>query len=444
MSQISTFIDGLGGVAWMVGSFVVALSIIVAVHEYGHYIVGRWCGIKADVFSIGFGPVLASKIDRHGTRWQIAAFPLGGYVKFKGDMNAASVPQGDTSETQSAAELRGTMHGAPLWARALTVAAGPVFNFIFAALLFAALFWWQGQAKDILVVAELYPTPYAIDIQEGDEIVEVAGISVENFSEFGSAIEQVAPAPLVPYRVMRGEETIDVVGPFPTPVRVGSVEVQTAAIRAGIQIGDIITSVNETPIYSFNELAGIVGETQGAELRLDIWRNGENLQIAVTPNFSDISNREGQFEKRWFLGIESSLFFKPEFSSTDVWIAFSVGIDQVGFIITMSLKAFGQLLTGGISVCNLSGPISIAETSGQAAAQDLVSFIGFIAVISTAIGLMNLFPIPVLDGGHLLFHAYEAVMRRPPSEKAMQVLMALGISMILTLMIVATMTDLFC
>ena len=153
--DIFSLIPQFGGLLYTVLAFVVALSVIVAVHEYGHYIVGRWSGIHAEVFSIGFGPVLWSRIDKHGTRWQIAILPLGGYVKFLGDANAASGKDSSAMEEiteQSPEELRRTMHGAPLWARAATVAAGPIFNFVMSILVFGLIFWSQGVSREPLTV----------------------------------------------------------------------------------------------------------------------------------------------------------------------------------------------------------------------------------------------------------------------------------------------------
>ncbi|MEO1797138.1 MAG: site-2 protease family protein, partial [Pseudomonadota bacterium] len=147
--DLSGLIAAFGGLSWVIVTFIVALSVIVAVHEYGHYIVGRWCGIKADVFSVGFGKPLVQRTDRHGTVWQIALLPFGGYVKFRGDANAASIgPEGDAASTLSPEERRATMHGAPLWARSLTVAAGPIFNFILSAIIFAVFFMVNGEARE--------------------------------------------------------------------------------------------------------------------------------------------------------------------------------------------------------------------------------------------------------------------------------------------------------
>ncbi len=159
--DITTLIPQFGGLIWTIAAFVLALSVIVAIHEYGHYIVGRWSGIHADVFSIGFGPVLYSRVDKRGTRWQFAALPFGGYVKFAGDANAASGKDEDAMAEieDDPVKLRATMHGAPLWARAATVAAGPVFNFVLSIFVFAAVVLTDGVSRDPLTVGEMRPLP---------------------------------------------------------------------------------------------------------------------------------------------------------------------------------------------------------------------------------------------------------------------------------------------
>ncbi|MEO0357905.1 MAG: site-2 protease family protein [Pseudomonadota bacterium] len=186
MFDMAALIAGFGGLAWTIAFFIIALSVIVAVHEYGHYIVGRWSGIHAEVFSIGFGPVLFGKTDKHGTYWQVAALPLGGYVKFKGDANAASGPDVAAVDDMSDADRRRTMHGAPLWARAATAAAGPVFNFVFSILLFAVLFMVQGTFADRLKINSLIAHPGAFTVQTDDEITAIDGQPVGSFADFNA------------------------------------------------------------------------------------------------------------------------------------------------------------------------------------------------------------------------------------------------------------------
>jgi regulator of sigma E protease len=434
-----------GGAVWTVLAFVVALSIIVFVHEFGHYIVGRWSGIHAEVFSLGFGPVVWSRVDRRGTRWQLAALPLGGFVKFLGDANAASAKDGEAIAKLSAEELRHTMHGAPLWARAATVAAGPLFNFALSILVFAGVIWTTGVATERAVVGSVKELPFAAEnLLPGDMILSLNGQGTPDLTTFLKAAKELKPAPSATYEIERSGRKISLDGPFPFPPVVSSVQPGTAAIDAGVQAGDIIASVDGTAVNSFGEMRDLVGGSEGKPMRLALWRDGKSLDVLLTPKRMDIPLDEGGFETRWLLGLSGGLFFTPESRTPGPVEALKLGVKETFGVIGTSLSALSHIVTGAISTCNLRGPLGIAETSGAAASQGAMTFITFIAMLSTAVGLLNLFPIPVLDGGHLVFHAYEAVMRRPPTERALRGLMLGGLSLLLTLMVFALSNDLFC
>ncbi|MGR3501306.1 RIP metalloprotease RseP [Pseudaestuariivita sp.] len=432
-----------GSLFWTILAFIVALSVIVAVHEYGHYIVGRWCGIKADVFSLGFGPVLFSRPDKHGTVWQVAALPFGGYVKFAGDANAASGKDEAAMAGLSAEEARHTMHGAPLWARTATVAAGPVFNFILSIAVFAGVIAFSGTAKEPLTIGELRPTPVETTLQPGDEIRAIAGLPLP--SEQGAPFYDALPvAEQLDYTVLRDGETRRAVGPHPLPPIVLQLSPQSAALDAGLERGDVIVAVNGTPIVAFSELKVIVEASNGTPLALDVWRDGEVIQTTLTAKRIDEPQRDNSFVTQWRIGIAGGLFFEPATTFPGVGEALSGGVQQTWRIITGSISGLSHMITGAISSCNLSGPIGIAQTSGAMASQGAQSFIWFIAVLSTAVGLLNLFPIPMLDGGHLTFYAFEAVAKRPPNDKAVRVLMSIGMTLILMLMLFAVFNDIFC
>lgn len=439
-------IPSVGGLAFTIVAFIVALSVIIAIHEYGHYIVGRWSGIKADVFSIGFGPVLAKRTDKHGTQWQIAALPFGGYVKFRGDENAASAPQEGALEGLSAEERRATMHGAPLWARAATVAAGPVFNFVLSFLLFAALIMFRGVTADPITVDEIAALPNVQhELQEGDVIVAINGQTLPEADGFRAFAAEIVPAPTLEYTVLRDGSEIDVSGPWMFPPLVGGTTPDSAADEAGLVEGEVIVSVDDTPVFQFTELRDAVGNSGGQELQLEVWSESQGTRIvALTPARRDIPLQDGGFETRWLIGMNGATAFSPAVTTPSLGEAVQYGVDQIQFIIKSSLSGLYHIVIGQISTCNLSGPIGIAEVSGQAASQGWFSFIWFIALLSTAVGLLNLFPIPVLDGGHLVFHAWEAVTGRPPSDKALKYLMTGGLTLMAMLMIFAVSNDLFC
>ncbi|NKX45999.1 RIP metalloprotease RseP [Roseicyclus persicicus] len=439
------FIPQFGNIAFTLVAFVAALSIIVAIHEYGHYIVGRWSGIHAEVFSVGFGPVLVSRTDRHGTRWQIAALPFGGYVKFLGDADAASGKDGAAIDALDAGERRRSMHGAPLWARAATVAAGPVFNFILSILIFGLVLFFTGRAAEEPRVGALTPLPAdMVQLEAGDLILALDGQEVTDFQSIFDIAETLPPAPTVAYTVERAGAVIETEAVFPLIPLVDSVAPQSAAIAAGLEQGDVIRAVDGAPVYAFRQLREAVAAAEGAPLTLTVWRAGEELEVTLSPRRTDLPLPEGGFETRWLIGVTGGLSFEPLREGVGPLAALGYGVDQTMFVVQSSLSGLWHMITGAISSCNLQGPIGIAETSGAAASQGIDSFIWFVAILSTAVGLLNLFPIPVLDGGHLMFHAYEAVTGRPPSDRAMRLFMTIGLTLLLSLMLFALTNDIFC
>ncbi|KIN60915.1 Protease ecfE [Sulfitobacter noctilucae] len=446
--DIVGLVPQFGGLIWTLLAFVIALSVIVAIHEYGHYIVGRWCGIKADVFSLGFGPVIWSGVDKHNTKWQIAALPFGGYVKFAGDANAASgkdeAAMAAVADNPEAA--RHTMHGAPLWARALTVAAGPAFNFAMSILIFFAVALSSGVAKDPLTVGKILPLPQgSAELMPRDEILGLGGTPIPEADPAYSALIQSFPkAPTMPYDIRRDGREMSVTGPFLRPPVVQQVMPQSAAIAAGLEKGDVITAIDGSPIYDFAELKTAVEASDGAALDLTVWRAGETLEFTMTPKAVDEPQPDGTFARSLRIGIASGLAFEAATETPGVGEALIGGVDNTWRIITGSLSGLREMIVGNISTCNLSGPVGIAQTSGAMASQGAQSFIYFIAVLSTAVGLLNLFPVPALDGGHLTFYAYEAVSGKPPSDKALRVLMTIGLTLVLCLMVFALGNDLFC
>ena len=266
-----TAVLGTGGFLWTVAFFIIALGIIVFVHEYGHYIVGRWSGIHAEVFSLGFGPVLASRTDRRGTRWQIAAIPLGGYVKFLGDADAASGKDGAAMAGLSAEERRHTMHGAPLWARAATVAAGPVFNFILAIAVYWGLVLWTGVATDRPVVGKVAVLPgEAQALRPGDEILALNGVPTPDWETYLATAAAMPAGGVAPYRVRRDGAEAEITGAHPMPPLVAGVQLKSAAIAAGLQEGDVILSAGGKAVTAFSELPPIVEGLAGAPVPLTI------------------------------------------------------------------------------------------------------------------------------------------------------------------------------
>lgn len=443
------FLPQFGSLFQTLLAFVVALSIIVAIHEYGHYIIGRLSGIRAEVFSLGFGPVLMSRVDKHGTRWQLAALPFGGYVKFLGDSDAASGKDAAAMSHLSDADRRMTMHGAPLWARTATVAAGPVFNFIMSIVVFAALFLSQGEVAHPLTVDQMRPLPASYDrLEPGDRILSIGGIDLpqEGGAAFAGLGDELPMEQSIDYRVERDGAEMTVPGPYPYPPLITQLAPNSAAYDIGLASGDVIETVDGAPIFAFSQLKDVVESSDGRVLALTVWREGEAepMDFALAPRRIDEPRPEGGFRTEWRIGIAGGLAFEPATETMGFGTAVVDGVAQTWRIAASSISGLWHMITGAISTCNMTGPIGIAQTSGAMASQGAVSFIWFVAALSTAVGLLNLFPIPMLDGGHLVFFAYEAVAGKPPSDNALRVLMGAGLTLILAVMIFALTNDVFC
>lgn len=446
---IAAFGGNAFAVVWAIFFFILAISVIVAIHEYGHYIVGRWTGIHAEVFSLGFGPVLLSRTDKRGTKWQIAAVPLGGYVKFLGDANAASV--GSTLEAtdspgMSAEERRHTMTGAPLWARSLTVAAGPMANFILTYAILVVMIFTFGITDGKPTVGQIVTTNWAGETaREGDVILALNGQAVSDYKTLGKVTSALPRTPGIEWTVLRDGAEVTFAGPHPMPPRVGNVTVKSAAVAAGLLEGDIITRAGGRDLVTFSDLQDVVFSSEGQPVPLTIWRAGETLDLTLTPRKRDMPDEEnGGFKTQWLIGIGSGLTFEPTTRAAGLGETFTAAARSMWGVTTTTLSGLSHMVTGKISMCNMSGMIGMAEIMGDAATVGPETFFSMLAALSLGIGLLNLFPIPVLDGGHLVFFGYEAVTRRKPSERAFQVMMMVGMTFLLSLMALALSGDVIC
>lgn len=436
------YIAELASSAGTLASFLVAIVIIVTVHEYGHYSVARWCGIQAEVFSLGFGRRLYAWTDKRGTRWQIAAIPLGGFVRFKGDADAASGMDASALQGLSAAQKRQTLQGAPLWARAATVVAGPVANFLLAFVLFAAVILWKGIAVDQPIIGALKDMPFATaNLQVGDTITAVEGQATPDLATFLTVADTVTDKPVVRYQVSRGDQTLTFDGPNPLPPYAASVQSPSAAQDAGIQAGDVIVKAAGQDIASFSQLPKVIDSSGGAPVKLTLWRHGETLDVTLTPRSRDFPTADGGFETRWLIGITGGMVFDPVVRAPALTEAMGLAWQQGWYLAKINLSGLGHMVAGKISSCNVSSPIGMAKAVGAAARSGLESFVQMVALVSLSIGLLNLFPIPVLDGGHLVFYAYEAIVGRPPSARALQILMVMGVGLLGAIMVFAVFND---
>lgn len=353
--------------------FLFVLTIVVFFHELGHFLVGRWCGVRVDVFSLGFGPELASFVDRKGTRWRIAAIPLGGYVKFHGDLNAASIQSEAVIAGMDAAERSVTFSAQAVWKRAAIVAAGPLANFILAIAIFSATFYVEG--KPILM----------------------------------PRVQSVVP---------------------------GSV-----ADKAGFAPGDVVLSIDATPIDSFMDMQKIVSASSDVPLTFRVQRNGEAVTLTATPERKDVTGPFGT-SRIGVLGVAASTN-PTDFRTERMSLPRSVttAASETWFVVERTGSYIGGLLVGRETTAQISGPIRIAEVSGEVAKSGIGALLNLAAILSISIGLINLVPVPLLDGGHLMYFAFEAVRGRPMSEKAQEFGFRIGLALVSMLMIFATYND---
>ena len=361
--------------------FLGVLGALVFFHELGHYQVARWCGVKVESFSIGFGPELFGWTDRVGTRWRVSALPLGGYVKFFGDptMTQAGPPEITEYDNEGESQTRpltdeerdGCFFFKPLWQRAAVVAAGPLANFLLAILLFAGLFMSQGQLKTDPTVGEVLPG--------------------------------------------------------------------TAAERAGLQPGDRFLAVDGAAVERFQEVQHAIMLNPGIEVLLTMERAGEILEIPVVPDVDLVPYDYGE-HKRGLLGVRSGA--NTRFIVHDPLSALWQGARTTWDYTVLNVRAVGQMLSGYRSVTELGGPFRIAHVTGEVSQHGFYTVLKLMAILSIGLGLVNLVPIPVLDGGHLLYYSIEAVRGKPLGLQAQEFGLKIGLALVAFLMIVVSLNDL--
>ncbi len=371
MGLLHTVSDLLSWLGWYVVPFVVILSAIVFIHELGHYLVGRWCGVRIDTFSIGFGPELFARVDSRGTRWRVGALPLGGYVKFHGNANAASV---DVGPVDPSVDSGRTLAAQPVLNRAAIVLAGPVANFLLAFLIFTAMFMAYGK------------------------------------------VEHMA--------------------------RIGRVEATSPAAVAGFQPGDLVKSVDGDPIGSFEDLQQATMMNTGLPMTFVVDRDGRVVELTATPKISVVD--QGVFGKRRMghLGLASSADpgdVKVERCGPPVCAVW--GASQVGFIVKATSAYIVGIFAGRESTDQVSGLIGAAQMAGEIAKISVWELFSLAAWFSVSVGFMNLLPIPLLDGGHLVFYAFEAALGRPLSQRTQEIGLKIGILLVAMLLVFTTSHD---
>ena len=354
--------------------FLAVLTVVVFVHELGHFLVGRWCGVGVTAFSIGFGPEIVGWNDRHGTRWKLSAIPLGGYVKFAGDVNAASAPDADYLASMSEAERATSFHGQTLPERAAIVAAGPIANFLLAIAIFGSM-------------AYIYGRPI------------------------------LAP-------------------------RVEVVQPGSAAERAGFPPGDLVQSINGRAVQSFSDMQRIISGSAEDRLEFVVERPAGPVTLVGVPDLKETQTPFGK-QRIGLMGLQASR--SPEDIKRLTYgpiEALEYGAVETWYVVERTFSYLGRVIGGRESADQLSGPIRIAQVSGQVAnLSGIAGLISLAAVLSVSIGLLNLFPVPMLDGGHLMFYLVEAVRGRPLSDRAQEIGFRIGLAIVVMLMLFATWND---
>ena len=431
-------------------AFVVAIGIVVFVHEFGHYFVARLCGLTVREFSIGFGPSLLQFIDRQGTKWKFSLLLLGGYVKIDGvgDINENETLTNkqyhqEFSRNQSSQEIQNPISVKSKFA---AVAGGPLANFILAIFLFAGMVTYQGFIKEPLVVKTIKNLPPSInnELLPKDEISAINGVSIQKLEDLYSYGAEASPSEIQFYTVERKGRTTKVEGPIIFPPILDQINIQSPAERMGLNVGDVILSVDGVTIFNGAGLREIVSDSKGNSLDFEIWRNGDIFNLPITPTLQDLPNGDGEFVQRYMIGVSLGLSLELETYIPGPIDALWIGTGQTYGIIIGSIQGLAKIITAEISSCNLQGPIGIAQMTGSAAQQGWGSFIFLIAVLSAAIGFINLLPIPILDGGHLVLYTYTMITGREVNRTIKDFAFKIGLALILSIFIFSLYNDLTC
>lgn len=551
----------MGSVAGIIGfltnnvvTFVFVLSLLVFVHEMGHYLVGRWSGIRIMAFSVGFGPEIAGFTDRHGTRWKLSLIPLGGYVRFFGDEDASSKTDVDQLSAMTEEERAQSFAGAKLWKRAATVAAGPIANFLLAIAIFAVLFSVYGRTVADPVVAMVTRGGAAAEagIEPGDRLIAVDGNQIATFDEvqryvglrpgrnlvltverggqkrdfnlvpklvedtdqFGNKMEMgrigialvdpqvtavepggpaakagvqagdrliaidgndvatyydiaryigdrpgktivltvernsqtrdfsMEPATLTETDASGNKKDIGSIGIAPVDPLVATIAQDSPAAGKGIAFGDRILSVDGRAIGSIGEVQRYAASHADKAILLSVQRNGETRDVQVVPKKTQEPDAFGNEVEVASIGItDGQKPIKLRYEAYGPLRAVGEGVKQTGNIISGTVEYLGNVIGGYMKADQLGGPIRVAQMSGQMATLGFSAVLQFAAILSVSIGLLNLMPVPVLDGGHLMFYAIEAVRGKPLGARAQDIAFRIGFAMVLSLMVFATWND---
>ncbi len=418
--------------------FIIAISILVVIHEYGHFWVARRAGVQVLRFSVGFGKPLLSVKDRHGTEYSLAPIPLGGYVKML-----------DSREAPVAEHLRDQeFNSKSPWARIAIASAGPIANFLFAILVYTLLFW-AGSKQFIPVASDIAEgSPAAIaGVLPGDELSAIDGESTQSWQDVsrdGRPVELSLPLNRW-LSEEEGPDPLSKLGITPRmpeiPLEISQVMEGSAAEAAGLQTGDTLVAANGEQIANWQDWVTLIRNSADTSVRVEVDRAGEIIEVEAWPQ--SITLESGEVIGR--IGVMPVAPVAP-----DDWVrevhpgpvkAFLMGVDKTWSLIVLTLDSLWKMLMGDVSVKNLSGPITIAKVAGDSASGGLIVFVNFLALLSVSLGVLNLLPVPMLDGGHILFYTAELIRGKPLPESVQIAAVKVGMMLLLMLMIVAFYND---
>jgi len=436
---------GWGGFTDFILPFLIILSVLVFVHEWGHYIVARWCGVKVDVFSIGFGKELFGWTDKNETRWKFSLIPLGGYVQMFGDTDPASANSkaelldGEKTRPMTAKEKEGAFFTKTVWQRAAIVFAGPAINFIFALLILGILYGTFGKPVTPPIAAAIMTdgAGYEAGLKPGDRITAIDGDKIQSFNDIQRQVAISLNRPLN-LEILRDGETSNVTV---TP-KIDKIEDRFGFSQSRGLIG-IMSTDKGVDVRSIETLNGRDISELSDDEKLSALQKvvGKNAVIGLPQGQDDIA--KVQINATEINGFD--LYLTPVLDKEIVKFGLteSVGaaFKETWFIITGTLEAIGQIFTGTRSATELGGIVRIGAIAGDAAQSGMIALITFTALLSINLGLINLFPIPLLDGGHLVFYAYEAIFKKPMSEKVMEYAFKFGMIFLIGLMAFANIND---
>ncbi len=451
-------------------AYLFLITVVVFFHELGHFSIARLFGTRVETFSIGFGPAIVSWTDRHNTKWKISWIPFGGYVKFYGDADAASTTDREAVANMSEADRKVAFPFKPLYQRAMIVAAGPFANFVLAIVIFTMTFLLFGRPGEQPIIGLVYPHSAAEEagIKAGDRVLSINGTAIHDFDDLPEMISLSAGQDLAIALERNGQKLLVHATPRPTEVtdplgdKVKSIALgisedvpavadqvlpNSIASQAGLLPGDVFQSVNGKTVIGYGQFAeGVangIGHDIGHDIAIAVLRDGNALTVHLPGTAKFPKDAEARKDRRLeILGVLSRPYPKVTITHFGPVSAVGAALAQTWLIIKGTLITIWQIVAGYSDSSQLHGPVGVAGVAKKIASLGFLALVQLVALMSVSIGLINLFPIPLLDGGHLLYYGFEAVLGRPLGERAQDLGFRLGLAVVLGLMIFVTWNDL--